>query len=495
MNKQKLFSNVLAQDAHIQVNAILARKLGINEAIVAGELVALQHYFAMRCELTDKGYFYVQYEYLEKDTCLTYNQVVRAVKKLEEEKIISTYLDYDLEGKRIKYYKVDTLRIDDIVRNGDGSVSMNTIRSDAFIVYSKALAKRLGSTLAVIISDLYTTYLYTAEINNFVDGEWFCMVQDKQAKKLGISRQILGKKDGYIDQLVNAGLINKKAQGIKNKTHIKINFDTLYEMLGYGFKTEYTNESFFIEKKDEEVIDTYSEQERVTRLLLDHVKDISGIEWSFDYSKVADIEDRLEEGYTEDELINVIDHMYKYYTEQNKLDKAFNFKNVVGQKSKVETWMNKIERDKEKEEEKLYAEKVAYAIYNKMLEISEGKIKYDINADKIDTIRKRLAEELSEEELIEHAVSRYNYLKENGYDAVKNCSFNKLFGSKCFDDIQTVRNIKLKESASSSYDPKTKKFKMQNPEERSGLSINMKNDLRGKIDQADITGVQGQDYF
>lgn len=489
MNKDKLFSNVLAQDAHIQVNSILVQKLGINEAIVAGELVQLQHYFAMRRELTDKGYFYVQYEYIEKDTKLTYNQVVRAVKKLEEEKIIDTYLDYDLAGKRIKYYKVDTLRIDDIVRSGDGSVSMNTIRSDAFIIYSKALAKNIGPTLAVVESDLYTTYMYTAELNNFIDDDWFCVVQDKQAKRLGVTRQTLCKKDGYIDKLIKSGLISKKTCGIKNKSYIRLNFDVLYEMLGYGDKTEYASESFFMDKKPE--ITDLSEAELVTRSLLKHAEEISGQAWSFDFYKVSCIEEILKDDITEEQLINIIDHMYKYYKEANKLEKCFNFANVVGQKSKVKTWLDKIERDAEKEEEKLYAEKVAYTIYNKMLEISEGKIKYDIDANKIDLIRKRLSEELTEDELVEHAVSRYNFLKNSGYDVVKNCSWNKLFGPKCFDEIQVVRNNKLR----GTYNKDTKKFKLQNAEERSGVSISTKNDLRGKIDQNDIKGVKGQDYF
>ena len=187
MNKHNLFTNALAQSAHIQVNSILIQKVGINAAIVAGELVSQQHYHAMNLDLTDKGYFWQTYKRLEDNTCLTRNQIAEAVKKLETVKIVSTYPDYDEEGKRIKYYKVDTLRIDDIVRNGDGSVSMNTIRSDAFMVYNKALAKRIGPAPTIVLSDLYTSYMNTAELNNLIDDEWFCMVSIKQAKKLGIT--------------------------------------------------------------------------------------------------------------------------------------------------------------------------------------------------------------------------------------------------------------------------------------------------------------------
>lgn len=497
MNKQNIFTNILASSAFSKVHIPMMQKAGISEAIVIDELQQKSNYWEVHKEeklkyvdIDSKYYienwFFTTYDEISEKTGLSRKQVIDAVKNLKNLNLIDSECPVKSE-KRTKWYKIHFKVFDDFIKAGDGSVTKNTYSSDRFIIYNKNLAKKIGPVNTIILSDLYTSYMYTAEINNFVDGEWFPASQRTLSKKLNKTKQTIC--NHYIPALADTGVVDVAMKSFPRTTHVKINFDRLYELLEFGRSSEYVSDSFFMQKNEEVV--NLSEAELVTRSLLAHAEEISGQNWAFDFYKVSCIEEILKDDITEKQLIQIIDHMYKYYKDADKLDKCFNFANICGQKSKVKTWLDKIDRDAEKEEEKLYAEKVVYTLYNKMLEHSEGQIKYEIDATKIDMIRKRLSEELSEAELVEHMISRYDFLKSHGYDVVKNCSWTKLFGSKCFDDIQAVRNSKNR----ASYNPQTKKFKMGNPEQRQGMNINTNNDLRGKIDQNSITGVQGQDYF
>lgn len=480
MDTRKIIDDLFTASPFSQVNIIMMQRSSINEAIVCDQLEQWSNYYEGRHELQD-GYFYKTYEELCEDTGLTKKQVVRAVEKLEEKyKLLHTDLTMTNDGKKVKWYKVDFKAIDKFIAAGDGTVSKNT-SSDRFIIYNKKLAQKIGPVSTILIRDMAVTYAETAKMNNLIDGEWFPCKQTKLSKKCGVTTKTMCQ--SYIKNMIKQGLIEIKKAGWTNQTYAKIDFNRLTELMGYGVGSEYENlkssDSFFYAQNNE----TIPEVERITRKILAHVEKISGQKWDFNYVKMAAIEARLEEGFTEDDFIAVIDHMYAYYMSHEKhFDKYFTWQNLVGTKSKLEDWLKKIERDQEKEEEKLYAEKVAYTLYNKMLEHSGGKIQYEIDSTKIDLIRKRLSEELTEDELIEHMISRYDHLKEHGYDVVKNCSWNKLFGSKCFDEIQTVRNIRLKESVKKNNFKFNKQYKTA--ADRDPATI--KGDNRGRFNQEDL---------
>ena len=63
-------------------------------------------------------------------------------------------------GEKIKWFKVDLDNIEKLIKSGDGTgtVTENTIRKDAFIIYNKVLASETSATAAVVFSDLLTSY-------------------------------------------------------------------------------------------------------------------------------------------------------------------------------------------------------------------------------------------------------------------------------------------------------------------------------------------------
>lgn len=79
---------LIASSNYITVNKALIRLLGIDEAIILGELASEYEYWSRREELQD-GYFYSTIENIEENTTLTEYKQRKALNNLKEQGIVS----------------------------------------------------------------------------------------------------------------------------------------------------------------------------------------------------------------------------------------------------------------------------------------------------------------------------------------------------------------------------------------------------------------------
>ncbi|MBA7489818.1 hypothetical protein ES702_00352 [subsurface metagenome] len=105
----------LRADGSIVINKKMARAIGINATIIYSELISKYLYFSDKEELNREGYFFNTVEDLEKDTCLSRDPQLEAIKKLMKLKLI----DKKIKGVPPKrYFKIltnkgafDTLKV------------------------------------------------------------------------------------------------------------------------------------------------------------------------------------------------------------------------------------------------------------------------------------------------------------------------------------------------------------------------------------------------
>lgn len=448
MNKNTIFKNVLATDSYMQVNCRLIQKLGIKEAIVLSELLSEQHHFESKDGLSN-GFFYATYDFLKVDVNFTENQIRAAVKKLCDTKVdnvpvLQTKITYSY-GEKIKWFKVNSRVVDELLKSydGKGSVTDNTIRKDAFIIYNKMLARKTNPTAAVVFSDLLTTYYITETFGNLEADEWFKQVQDKQARRLGISRQILVTK--YIPMLKDIGLIETKTMGNKNASYIRIMWNKLYEILG-GVVLEEKEDGILVKKEESEV-------ERITKKLLDHVKELSGLEWPFNYNKCSFIEQRLEEGLSEQDLYDVIKYKYddykrisggKYY------NRRFTWTNLFG--SNCSKWISNMHEKVNKNVEYLKLEELSLRIIEEVKRLTKNRIEWKLDDRYYSLLKYQLDKGVSEDELVELVKNRYDWITSQTKPSWKSFSWNGLYGEtdkySCYKCITEMRKDKQKQTKS-----------------------------------------------
>lgn len=104
---------LLSTDGYIPVNKILAKLLGINEAILIGEFITEYQYYESHGMLTEDNGFYSTIENVEENTALSEFAQRKAVKHLVEEGILK------VERKGIpakRYIYIDQSRLESILR-------------------------------------------------------------------------------------------------------------------------------------------------------------------------------------------------------------------------------------------------------------------------------------------------------------------------------------------------------------------------------------------
>ena len=99
---------LLSIDGYIPVNKDLARLLGINEAIIIGELIAEYKYWKNHNGLTEDGYFYSTVENLEKNTTLNEFTQRKIIKHLCTLNIVKTKRR-DIPAKRYFWINFEVL--------------------------------------------------------------------------------------------------------------------------------------------------------------------------------------------------------------------------------------------------------------------------------------------------------------------------------------------------------------------------------------------------
>ena len=95
---------LLSIDGYIPVNKDLARLIGINEAIVIGELLSEHRYRRANNGLTEDGYFYSTVENIETNTTLNEYLQRKVLKHLIDLKII----DIQYRRDKLRFFKINT---------------------------------------------------------------------------------------------------------------------------------------------------------------------------------------------------------------------------------------------------------------------------------------------------------------------------------------------------------------------------------------------------
>lgn len=104
---------LLSTDGYIPVNKILAKLLGINEAIIIGEFITEYQYYESHGMLAEDNGFYSTIENVEENTALNEFAQRKAIKHLVEEGIIK------VERKGIpakRYIYIDQSRLESILK-------------------------------------------------------------------------------------------------------------------------------------------------------------------------------------------------------------------------------------------------------------------------------------------------------------------------------------------------------------------------------------------
>lgn len=104
---------LLSTDGYIPVNKILAKLLGINEAILLGEFITEYQYYESHGMLTEDNGFYSTIENVEENTSLSEFAQRKAIKHLVEEGILK------VERKGIpakRYIYIDQSRLESILK-------------------------------------------------------------------------------------------------------------------------------------------------------------------------------------------------------------------------------------------------------------------------------------------------------------------------------------------------------------------------------------------
>ena len=103
-----ILASLLASSKYIIVNKDLIQILGLNEAIILGELCSEYTYWANINKLEDNEYFYSTRDNIQKNTGITPHFQRIAMKNLEEKRIIYT----KKKGIPCKtYYKIDEVKV------------------------------------------------------------------------------------------------------------------------------------------------------------------------------------------------------------------------------------------------------------------------------------------------------------------------------------------------------------------------------------------------
>ena len=548
--RYKLFNNALAAKGQdwMPVNIIMIQRIGLKEAITIRRYLKAQNYFAEKNQLSYDGYFFSTYDDIATTTGLSRKQVIAAVKTLEEtwlfmgdkkknyhkyyhkhieegmkEKEAEKQAEIDCENEFIalvnklnediksikeddhikeeeknkkiiqlkkdagynrlldtdisiinkvkrKWFKVNGDVYDEFLKDGNGYICTNTEDEKYWIIYNKNFALKYGPIATIVFSDMYSTFLNAKEDGTLKDEKWFKQTHRKLSQKFGITRQTYS--STYLPMLKDAELIEVCKMGWNNNTHIAINEEKLKEILGL-------KEVFDALENNNE-----TDVERITRIIIEKAKGY-GEDWHYKFYEYATyIEERLAEGITEKELIDIIDYVHDYYCipkNQKYYKTNFTFKYIYGKGRCKEQWISMKN-----------GEAATKNILFKIQQITNNKFVWDISEKKVNLIRRRLDNGISEQDLINFVENRYNHLSKDPDCKYTNFTFEKLFADENEDQIRAYLNSKTPKANYSN-----KSYKHQNPEERSGIHLNTNADKRGVLTQAEVARreAEGEEVF
>lgn len=108
-------ANMMAQGNYFSFHKSFAKHLGLEEAVILGDLINRYQYYRTNGKLDDEGLFYCTVGTLEADTTLSDYKQRKAIATLQNKGIINTKLK-GLPAKR--YIELNAEKIIDILRKG-----------------------------------------------------------------------------------------------------------------------------------------------------------------------------------------------------------------------------------------------------------------------------------------------------------------------------------------------------------------------------------------
>ena len=154
-----ILASLLASSKYIIVNKDLIQILGLNEAIILGELCSEYSYWANINKLEDNEYFYSTRDNIQKNTGITPHFQRLAMKNLEEKGIIYT----KKKGIPCKtYYKIDEVKVIEYLKKAQ-LFPENSVVDEMNV---KALTEKTTSTQQEEQLDINEVDINNNNINN-----------------------------------------------------------------------------------------------------------------------------------------------------------------------------------------------------------------------------------------------------------------------------------------------------------------------------------------
>ena len=154
-----ILASLLASSKYIIVNKDLIQILGLNEAIILGELCSEYSYWANINKLEDNEYFYSTRDNIQKNTGITPHFQRLAMKNLEEKEIIYT----KKKGIPCKtYYKIDEVKVIEYLKKAQ-LFPENSVVDEINV---KALTEKTTSTQQEEQLDINEVDINNNNINN-----------------------------------------------------------------------------------------------------------------------------------------------------------------------------------------------------------------------------------------------------------------------------------------------------------------------------------------
>lgn len=154
-----ILASLLASSKYIIVNKDLIQILGLNEAIILGELCSEYNYWANINKLEENEYFYSTRENIQKNTGINAHFQRIAMKKLEEKGIINT----KKKGIPCKtYYRIDEEKVIEYLKKAQ----LLPENSDVHEVNDKTLTEEITSTSEEKQQDVNKVNTNNNKINN-----------------------------------------------------------------------------------------------------------------------------------------------------------------------------------------------------------------------------------------------------------------------------------------------------------------------------------------
>ena len=176
-----VLSSLLASSKYIIVNKDLIQSLGLNEAIILGELCSEFAYWESINQL-DNNYFYSTRDNIYKNTGINAHFQRIAIKNLEEKQILHTVK----RGIPCKtYYKINELKILEYLENAHLSFE-NPVVND---MNNKKLIEGISSEQSSCYQDSDTINGNNNNINNKINNNSFNYKKTIKKKSIGTFKE------------------------------------------------------------------------------------------------------------------------------------------------------------------------------------------------------------------------------------------------------------------------------------------------------------------